>query len=311
MIHTFKTKKCFANIIASSLIAISSTPVFATEYQLPPSGYDLIGEIQYINAMYGDSTTSVASRYNLGLNSIIAANPGTTETSLGSRQLLIPTAYILPPFPHKGIIINLPEMRLYYYPNSSDSVMTFPIGIGKIGNTIPIRNSIVSRKTLNPTWTPGPDVRRYNEEQGIDLPRVMPPGPDNPLGPYAIYLNIPSFLMHSTIFPESIGRRASFGCIRMNEGDIKDLYPLVAPGTNVAIINMPNKVGWNGNKLYLEAHPPLKEHDTGTDRNLADMVATIQNALPHGAMTVIDWQLVAHLASEPDGVPHEIGTRMN
>lgn len=302
--HILKTCMIF-------LLSVNSTQLLALEFPIPESGNDMIGEVQQAKASFGDSTTSVSSRYNLGLNSIVAANPGTTETTLSTRQLVIPTAFILPPQAHKGIIINLPEMRLYYYPEDSHKVITYPIGIGKIGNTIPIQSSMISRKKLNPSWMPGADVRKYNELQGVHLPRVLPPGPDNPLGPYAIYLTIPSFLMHSTIFPESIGRRASFGCIRMNETDIKDLFPIITPGTDVQIINMPNKVGWRGNKLYLEAHPMLEEHDIGAEANLDDIVTAIQNNLPKGGGTLIDWQLVAHLASEPDGVPHEIGIKMS
>ncbi len=308
---TFNLIKHFTKVVFPILLGICPVALFAAEFALPTPGNALIGQIQYAKVEYGDTTTRVASRFNVGLNALVAANPGTSERMLGSKSVVVPTAFILPNLPRDGMVINLPEMRLYYYVPGSNEVMTFPIGIGKIGNTIPIRNSIVSRKTLNPTWTPGPDVRKYNEAQGIDLPRVMPPGPDNPLGPYAIYLSIPSFLIHSTIFPESVGRRASFGCIRMHEEDIKDLYPIVNQGTKVLVVNMPNKVGWHGNKLYMEAHPPLEEHNAGTDTNLGDMVATIQNVLPRNVTTMVDWQLVAHLAAEPDGIPHEIGVRLN
>ncbi len=303
-------RKYFFTTTIAAITAVFAVTLFATEFPLPPNGDALIGSMQYTDATVRDTTTTIAHRYNLGLNAIIAANPGSTETALGSRQIKVPTAFLLPPY-RQGIIINLPEMRLYYYPKGSDVVMTFPIGIGKIGNTIPIQNTTVTRKKVNPTWIPGPDVRKYNEDQGIQLPTVMPAGPDNPLGPYAIYLNIPSFLIHSTIFPESIGRRASFGCIRMNETDIKEFFPIVEPGTQVWILNMPNKIGWNDNKLYLEAHPPLDEHNGGFDTNREDIVKMIQNAIPKNAVTFIDWQLVAHLSEEPDGVPHEIGTRLN
>lgn len=282
----------------------------ATEYSLPQTGNTLIGYIQFAHASSRDTPVTIAERYDLGLNAIVEANPGTSERRLGSTSLRIPTAHILPAVAHRGIVINLPEMRLYYYPEDSASVMTFPIGIGKIGKSIPIRNTNITRKTVNPSWIPGPDVRAYNQEQGIDLPRVMGPGPDNPLGPYAIYLNIPSYLIHSTIFPESIGRRASFGCIRMNEGDIKQFFPLVTPGTPVVILNTPYKVGWHNNKLYLEAHRPLEELSEDFNASMEGVVAVVQRALPKGVMTMVDWQLVAHLAEDPDGIPHEIGTRV-
>ena len=301
----------FIKLMLPIIFGMSSLTLFAAEYALPPGGNALVGQIQHAKIESGDTTTRIAYKFNVGLNTLVSANPGTSERVLGAKSLVIPTAYILPPLPREGMIINLPEMRLYYYPAGTGQVMTFPIGIGKIGNTIPIRNTTVSRKTLNPTWIPGPDVRKYNADQGIDLPRVMPAGPDNPLGPYAIYLNIPSFLIHSTIFPESVGRRASFGCIRMHEDDIKDLYPIVNAGTKVLIINQPNKVGWNGNKLYLEAHPPLDEHNAGVESTLNTLVASIEQALPTDAPVMVDWQLVAHLAEDPDGIPHEIGVRLS
>lgn len=292
------------------LITPLSVSVFAKQYLLPHPGNDLVGGVKFANVTTHDTPATIAERFDIGLNAIVESNPGSTERRLSSTHLRIPTAHILPPHPRTGIVINLPEMRMYYYPEGYESVMTFPIGIGKMGDSIPLKNTTVTRKKVNPTWIPGPRVRAYNEEQGVELPYAMGPGPDNPLGPYAIYLNIPSFLIHSTIFPESIGRRASFGCIRMNENDIKQFFPLVTPGTQVAIINMPYKVGWHGNKLYMEAHIPLEELRDEFNASLDGVVATVQDALPKDKPTMVDWQLVAHLAEHPDGIPHEIGSKV-
>jgi L,D-transpeptidase ErfK/SrfK len=311
------TRIPFKNIIrvcAIALFCFSTNQVLAENFNLPAFGDALLGDIQYVPLESGGITpTTLAQRFNLGLNAIVAANPGSTETAVvaDSGYVKIPTEFLLPPLPRKGIVINLPEMRLYFYPEGSDTVMTFPIGIGKIGETVPIRNTTIVRKTVNPVWIPGPHIRKFNEEQGIDLPRVMPPGPDNPLGPYALYLGIPSFLIHSTIFPESIGRRASFGCLRMNEGDIKEFYPLVQTGTSVLIVNIPDKVGWEGDKLYLEAHPPMEEHNSESEATVDGVISAVQQALPKGAATVVNWQLVSYLAKQPDGVPHEIGMRLH
>lgn len=299
-----------ALLIVSLIFSLATVKTYATEFAIPQEGNNIIGGIQYANVLNGDTPGSFAERYDVGLNAIVAANPGTTERAIGSSYLKVPTAYILPNLPYQGIVVNLPEMRLYYYPPGTDSVMTFPIGIGKMGNNIPIRNTTIIRKQANPTWIPGPAVRAYNEEQGIDLPRTMGPGPDNPLGPYAIYLGIPSFLIHSTIFPESIGRRASFGCIRMNENDIKQFFPLVTPGTHVAIVNMPYKAGWFGKKLFFEAHRPLEEESGQFNATKNGAITVVQKIIPKGVMTIVDWQLVAHLAEEPDGLPHEVGMRM-
>lgn len=293
-------------IITLSLCATTSARTFS----LPSANESVIGKVQY-TSISGDSVASVAHHYNLGQNALIAANPGVQENgAIRSKAVTVPTQYMLPPLPRRGIVVNLSEMRMYYYPAGSNTVMTFPIGIGKIGKTIPLdSNASITRKVVNPTWTPPDDIREYNREQGIELPKTMGPGPDNPLGPYAIYLSLPTYLIHSTIFPESIGRRASFGCIRMNEDDIKEFFPSVTPGTPVAIIDMPNKLAWQDNRLYLESHPPLQERSMYS--NLDTTVSTIEEHMPHNDMVIVNWQLVSYLAEQPDGLPHEIGVKVS
>ncbi len=305
---TMKHAILFIFFTIFTILGTSSTQ--ATTFTIPSSGNTLIGYIQTTDAAPTDTPATLSQRYNLGLNAIVNANPGSTELSIANSYVKIPTEFLLPAISHKGIVINLAEMRMYYYPEGSNTVMTFPIGIGKIGKTIPIQNTAITRKVVNPTWTPPADIRQFNREQGIELPRTMPAGPDNPLGPYAIYLRIPTYLIHSTIFPESIGRRASFGCIRMNESDIKEFFPLVQPGTPVSIINMPDKVGWDNNKLYLEAHPSLEEHDQGFQANLNGVVTTVENSFAAHSTTFVDWQIVADILEQPDGIPHEIGIKI-
>ncbi len=298
-------------LILTSVLVMSLQSAKAASFAIPSTGNTLIGYMQTTTAARTDTPTTLAQRYNLGLNAIVNANPGATDMSITNSYVRIPTEFLLPALPHKGIIVNLAEMRMYYYPEGTGRVITFPIGIGKVGKTIPVQNTSVTRKIVNPSWTPPADIRQFNREQGIELPNTMPPGPDNPLGPYAIYLRVPSYLIHSTIYPESIGRRASFGCIRMNESDIKEFFPLVQPGTPVAIINVTNKVGWDDNKLYLEAHPALEEHDQGYQTNLNDMVALVENTFAPHATTFVDWQLAAEILKQPDGIPHEIGIKIN
>ena len=176
-------KNSFLFRLLTLAVLVSSIPIaFAQNYPLPPTGHNLIGQVQSIYASDSDTPTTLAQRYNLGLNAVIAANPGTTEQTVGNGYVKIPTEFLLPPLPHRGIIVNLPEMRMYYYPENSNDVMSFPIGIGKIGKTIPIENTVITRKVVNPIWTPPKDIREFNRAQGIELPDHIPPGPDNPLG---------------------------------------------------------------------------------------------------------------------------------
>jgi L,D-transpeptidase ErfK/SrfK len=281
----------------------------ATTYTVPLNGNDMIGGVETTSSASGDTLGSIAQREDIGINGITNANPGIDpEAPLPSGTAVnIPSEFLLPPLPHRGIVINLAEMRMYYYP-TDDVVKTYPIGIGRVGKTIPIKETKVVRKVEHPVWIPPEDIRAFNKEQGIILPRVMPAGPDNPLGPYAIYLQIPTYLIHSTIFPSSIGTRASFGCIRMFESDIHDFFPLVESGTPVIIVDMPTKVGWVGNRLYLETHEPLEEHSDEAHATNAGIVNAIAEAVgSHRAF--VDWQLVEDIANNRDGLPHEIGFR--
>ncbi len=304
------SRTCVSGFCAFVLTCSSA---LAANFPLPAPEESLIGQVQYTDVKVGDTATTVAQHYNIGLNAVVAANPGVSEnTSFRTKQTVkVPTEFLLPPLPRQGIIVNLPEMRIYYFPANSNEVMTFPIGIGKIGKTIPVVNTKITRKKVNPIWIPPQDIREWNKEtQGIVLPKVLPAGPDNPLGPYAIYLGIPSFLIHSTIYPESIGRRASFGCLRMHETDIKQFFPVVEAGIPVTIIDMPDKVAWNDNALYLEAHEPLSERSDAPYATPAGVMKLVADRLPRGQVTLVDWQMVAYLAESPDGIPHQIGVRL-
>jgi L,D-transpeptidase ErfK/SrfK len=261
-------------------------------------------------AVYNENVGDITTRFDLGFNEITEANPQIDPGRGFSTGVVLklPMKYILPSLPREGIIVNLSEMRLYYFLPDSGIVKTYPVGIGKIGKTIPLTRTIVSRKIINPTWTPTENIRAFNREQGVILPATIPPGPDNPLGPYAIYLGIPEYRIHSTIYPESVGKRASFGCIRMIESDIKDFFPIVTAKTPVLIVDIPTKLGWQSNHLFLEAHRPLEERPSSTS-SYEGMVDLIQGAT-QSQPVFVDWQMVNYIAKTKDGVPHEIGVRI-
>lgn len=301
-------KKIAYAVLGMGLLANTA---FAKTFNLPTTDESLIGRIQYTTDA-GVSTSALAHHFNLGQNTVISANPGAVENGLLPKAVAttVPTQFLLPPMRREGIIINLPEMRMYYFPKNSNTVMTFPIGIGKIGKTTPIRDTAIARKMVNPSWTPPEDIREFNRQQGIELPKTMGPGPDNPLGPYAIYLKIPTYLIHSTIFPESIGRRASFGCIRMHEDDIKEFFPVVQAGTPVVIVDMPIKVAWNNNQLYVETHPQLEEKGS-SDTSINTMVNAVEQRIPNNDHVVlVNWPMLAYLSEQPDGIPHEVGVKV-
>lgn len=303
-------RKKIWSIVAIGLCAYSINS-FATSYKLPGNNESLIGEILYRTTSSGENVVTIAKQYDLGYNALEHANPQVNMARGFSPNidLQIPTQHLLPNEPRQGIVINLPEMRMYYYPDGSHKVLTYPIGIGKIGKTIPITETSITRKTRDPIWIPPQDIREFNLQQGIVLPSIMPPGPDNPLGSYAIYMRLPTYLIHSTIFPESVGRRASFGCIRMYENDIETFFPIIKKGTPVIIINTPVKIAWQKNRLYMEAHRPLEEHHDSINTSLPGIVKLINNNSIDSPV-LIDWQMVSYLAKDRDGLPHEIGIKI-
>jgi L,D-transpeptidase YnhG len=234
------------------------------DYPLPPAGSRLIGQNQTYTIQEGDNKLqTIARRFNTAAQVLLETNntiapvnpaPGTVIT--------IPSQMLLPDTPREGIVVNLAELRLYYFPPGENIVQVFPLGIGQLGLETPVTTTRVSQKIPNPTWTPTPGIRARSLEQGIKLPPVVPAGPNNPLGRYALRLGVGNgeYLIHGTSAPDSVGLRVSSGCMRMNAPDIKALFEQVRVGTRVQIINEPVKFSVEPDgKRYIEVHRPLAQ----------------------------------------------------
>jgi L,D-transpeptidase ErfK/SrfK len=273
-------------------------------FRLPAKGQDVIGQLQYIMSTSTETLAGLAMEYDAGRDAVRAINPNFNPDNYlpANIPVVIPTKYILPDYPHKGIVVNISEMRLYYYPPGRDVVMTYPIGIGKPGHMTPLGATYVTHKVKDPTWTPPKSIRDYNKKKGIILPRVIRGGPDNPLGRRAIYLGIPQYLIHATNFPQSIGSRGSFGCMRMMENNIEQLFPYVANKTRVVIVEEPYKAGWSNGQLYLEIHKPLKENRLKLADRLKPVLETLMKlSLKHHVS--IDWTKVNAAVHNQLGIP--------
>ncbi|SFN43082.1 L,D-transpeptidase family protein [Xenorhabdus japonica] len=239
----------------------------AIEYPLPPANSRLIGE----NSIYtvpddGLSLESIAAKYQIGLLAMLEANPGIDPylPEFGT-ELIIPSQMLLPDTPRQGIVINLAELRLYYFPEGKNYVVVYPIGIGQLGRDTPIMTTSVSQLIKNPTWTPTANIRKDYASRGIILPDVVPAGPDNPMGDFALRLSAGrgEYLIHGTNANFGIGMRISSGCIRLRPDDIEDLFRMVPRGTRVQIINEPVKYAIElDGKRYVEVHQPLSNKET-------------------------------------------------
>lgn len=279
------------------------TIVQAETFILPPSDVDLVGKIQVIRAQKEDTLIDIARRYGLGYEEIVKANPGVNRWVPGEGTLIVlPTRYVLPTAPREGIVLNVSEMRLYYYPKAKKGekpvVMTFPVSIGRMDWKTPLGETKIVQKLKDPAWYPPESIKAEHAADGEILPDMIPGGPDNPLGRYALRLGIPGYLIHSTNKPYGIGMRVTHGCVRMYPENIETLFPLVATNTPVRIVDQPVKAGWLADTLFLEAHGPLEENNTPIQVSIEEAMRMInQKVLPGTAADMLAVQLVVEQAS--------------
>lgn len=248
-----------------------SFQVFAASYELPPEGSNIVGRTQYHQVDEGETLAEIAKQYDVGFLSLMAANKGVDPfLPQPGYVLTIPTQIILPHVDRKGVVINLAELRLYYFEPNTNLVHIFPVGIGRVGRDTPEMITTISQKRPNPTWTPPASIRKEYLAKGIELPTVVPAGPENPLGEYALRLahGAGDYLIHGTNKDFGIGLRVSSGCIRMDPKDIDWLFPKVTLGEQVRVINEPIKVSLEPDRsVFIEAHEPLTRSD-GSKKSL-------------------------------------------
>lgn len=274
----------------------------------PAPANTVIGQLEFYTVGARENLLLIARQQDLGYIEMIAANPGVDPwLPQPGRTLILPKAHILPDAPRKGIVINLSELRLYYYGDGAGTVITFPIGVGREGRETPVGTTRIVRKREAPTWTPPPSIRA--ERPG--LPLSIPPGPDNPLGDFALDLGWTNYVLHGTNKPYGIGRRVSSGCIRLYPEDIEQLFALVPVGTPVTVVDQPLKFGWSNGQLYMEVHPDPLEGDQLEQRgwftpepvpDLEERVRSFAGA----AVNRIDWPVVRAAARSKRGIPVQI-----
>ncbi len=297
-----KNRDAFASIVVV-LVCLYSFSVQA-EYKK-----NYIGDMEEYTAVYEDTLIHLARKHDLGFVEIRAANPTLDPWIPGEgAKIILPKRHLLPDAPRKGIVINLPEMRIYAYLNGDGAPYSYPIGIGREGLETPTGKTSVVRKKKGPIWRP---TKRMLEEDP-KLKAAVPPGPDNPMGTHALYLGWPTYAMHGTNRPFGIGRRVSSGCIRLYPEDIIKFFKQVPVGTPVNVINQPIKVAWIGNELYLEAHPDLEQaikmEETGIVENQKftdkDMALIIKKAGKYADR--LNWPKIRSVLRERRGYPVRI-----
>lgn len=293
--------------VFSVLLAICGGGAYARTYSLPEPGIDVIGSVQTVTAHANDTLLDIARRYGLGFEDIKRANPELDIWIPGAgAPVLLPTQYILPDGPREGIVINLPEMRLYYFPppakGGTAQVVTYPLSIGRREWSTPFGDSVVTSKVKDPVWFPPASVRKEHADDGRLLASRVEPGPDNPLGKYAMGLNLPGYYIHGTNRPYGIGLRVTHGCLRLYPEDIEALFNTVPVGTRVRLVNQPYKAGWRDGTLYLEVHDPLEETVVADEQNHSGAVSAIVTATRERTSPIV-WERVQAIISRASGMP--------
>jgi L,D-transpeptidase YcfS len=296
------------SVLATVAMAL---PARANTWPLPPSGSRLVGENRFhVVENNGGSLEAIAKKYNVGFLALLQANPGVDPyVPRPGSVLTIPLQTLLPDVPREGMVLNLAELRLYYYPPGTNSVTVYPIGIGQLGGDTltPTMVTTVSDKRANPTWTPTANIRARYKANGIDLPAVVPAGPDNPMGHHAIRLSAYGgvYLLHGTNADFGIGMRVSSGCIRLRDGDIETLFKQVTPGTKVNIINTPIKASVEPNGVHLvEAHQPLSKNLDDDPKVLPITLNSTMTAFKDSPQT--DAQVMEHVMEVRSGMPVDV-----
>jgi L,D-transpeptidase ErfK/SrfK len=281
-------------------------PIISDQFDLPLHS-NLVGQIQVVHADYEDTLFKIARYFDLGIDEMIAANPDVDRWLPGQgTPIVLPTRFVLPQALQKGLVLNIANKRLFYYPepqpNETLQVATHPIGIGRVGWETPTGTTKVISKITNPNWYVPPTVREEHAAKGDPLPAVVSPGPDNPLGDYALRLGIPSYLIHGTNKPAGVGMRISHGCVRLYPEDIKLLFNRVPIGAPVTIVNQPYLVGWLDGNIFLEAHKPLEDDKRELMVKLEMHVKAA--AREHGiSEKAINWEKVTQVIKGARGFP--------
>lgn len=286
-------------------------PVQTERFVLAP-GQDVVGTLQIVKIRKGETLSDIGRRFNVGLGEMTRANPDVDPwIPKSGTPVVVPTQYVLPDAPHRGIVVNLAAMRLFYFPSHKrgepQTVITHPVGIGRQGWKTPQGVTHVLWHEKDPVWHVPPSIIAEHLQEGDKLPRVMGPGPDNPLGDYALHLGWPGYLIHGTNKPVSVGLRVSHGCVHLFPEDIAQIFKMVPNGTEVRVVNQPYLFGWDDGRLYLQSAGPLEDDKRPWKKQARRLLAVTLTRSQRKELKrdhqKIDWARVAQLVAAPVGLP--------
>jgi len=310
IIFMFKAGKWFRKIscVLLFILFINVWPLWAATYPMPPEDVDLIGYTFTVKALAQETLLDIARQFDLGQDEILLANPNVDRwMPIEGTEVVLPGRFIIPRAERKGVVLNLPEMRLYYFYTDDleqkPMVKSYPVSVGRMDWNTPLGKVRIEKKDQDPSWRPPESIKLEAVADGRDpLPDVVPPGPDNPLGRYALRLSLPGYLIHSTNKPYGVGMRVTHGCVRMYPENIEELFPIIPVRTMVQIVNQPIKLGWQDNTLFLEVHP-LMDEDQEENQNLLCMAYEMILTEIENKDAILDVKTIKQALEEKNGMP--------
>lgn len=309
MANSPKRPYATALMLAASLLA-----AVAAEARTYTLNGDVLGEMALTTTVREDTIADIARAYSQGYNEMRLANPSVDPWLTGEdTEVVIPSQYVLPDAPRSGIVINVAEMRIYHYlapaKDRPREVATYPVSIGRQDWATPHGATKIVSKVKDPSWTPPASIRKEHAAEGDILPAVVPPGPHNPLGRFALRLGFNGYLIHGTDKPYGIGMRVTHGCMRLYPEDIERVFNSVPVGTTVRIVNQPYKLGVAGTQLVLEVHPALDE-DVKAGKYVDEFTQVMARIVKYSTTSDIglDWDALRGAIYRKDGVPVVIGS---
>lgn len=300
-------RKIFGLLLFFSVSSIQATTYYLPKHIEDSLLLDSLPEPHYTLAKQEDTLLDIARDFDIGQNEILLANPHVDRWLPGAEtRVRIPNSHLLPDTPRQGLVLNLAEFRLYFFSKSDLNepavVKTHPISIGRVDWDTPLGKTRIIAKTKNPVWRPPKSIKAEHAAEGDILPDVVPAGPDNPLGDYALRLGIPGYLIHSTNKPYGVGMRVSHGCIRMYPEDIEVLYQLIETGSPVYIVNQSVKVGWHQGKLYVQIFPELEGNEMSYEQRL-ELTLNLIEKKNAGRLPVLDGAKLKTALQQRNGIP--------
>ena len=309
-------------LVYSALYTALVQPVFAARFTYPENPNDTVitqfhDDMPLTRSETDETLLDVARRFSLGQAEIVRLNPDVDRWNVKKGEIVrIPNKHILPDSPREGLTLNVAEYRMYYYvptqPGQPQQILSFAHGVGRQDWKTPVGKTTIAKKIKDPVWRPPESIRREHAAMGDPLPEVVPAGPHNPLGAYALYLNLPGdYRIHGTDIDKifGIGMQITHGCVRMYPEDIEELYNTVSVGTPVYIVKQPIKVGWLNNILYIEAHPDLEGDEMTPEQRYNTAIALIQKA-NNQILPDFNQQELTEVLTNLSGIPTPIFERI-